>query len=158
MTVASNKHARQPAGFPNAISPEQLEMINHFYDEGGHAVSFYFKASPQQCKGNLDLLAMNDRVRQLISRDFQHGHVNTGFVRDLNHCLEVAEQNLELVSPLKVVFACHKQGIWLEYDLAISGHIVRMEAGTHFNVAPLMRLADITPQNLGVPPDLPLLR
>ena len=158
MTVPSNGHARHPARLAKTISPEQLEMISHFYDEGGHAVSFYFKASLPQCKGDLDLLAMNDRVRQLISRDFQQGHINTGFVRDLNHCLEVAEQNLKPTSSLKIVFACHKQGIWLEYDLAVSGHIVRMEAGTHFHVAPLMRLADITPQNFGVPPDVPLLR
>jgi hypothetical protein len=155
MTVASNADRHAPADSKKFISREELEAISHFHDEGGHAVSFYFKAAPET-EGDLNLLAMNDKVCQLISRDFDGGHIDAGLIRDLNHCLKVAEQNLELVSPLKVVFACHKRGVWLEYDLPVSSHILRLEAGTHFNVAPLFRLTQT--QDADVPASFALSR
>ncbi len=140
MTAVSNLQQAHAVDEPlQTPTSEQFALLEQFSDETGHAVSFYFKPAPGR-DAELDLLALRIKARDMFSRDFEAGRKSTGLLRDLDGCLEAAEMAAEGDdAPLKVVFACHDRGIWLEYELPSRARLLRMEAGRKFNLEPLFR-------------------
>lgn len=122
-----------------AVTEADLKSLAEFHDEHGHAVSFYFK--PEDGTGSQrDGALMNHRVRNIISTHFLCGEDSHGLLRDLDAVLELSEARTGQAGEVKVVFACHDQGIWREFSVPSSARIVRLETGKEFDVAPLLRL------------------
>jgi hypothetical protein len=122
-----------------AVTEADLKSLAEFHDEHGHAVSFYFR--PGDGTGSeRDGTLMNLRVRNIISNHFLCGEKSHGLLRDLDAVLELSETKTEQPGHVKVVFACHDQGIWCEFTVPSSARIVRLETGKEFDVAPLLRL------------------
>ncbi len=121
-----------------AITQDDLKALAQFCDERGHAVSFYFKpgAGPRSQR---DGMLVNLRAHDIISNDFLRGEKNHGLLRDLDAVLEVSEA-VDHDGPMKVVFACHDQGVWQEFSLPSSERIISLEAGKRFDIGPLLRL------------------
>lgn len=118
---------------------DDLKSLSQFHDEQGHAVSFYFR--PGTGTGSeRDGMLMNLRARDIISNHFLCGDKGHGLLRDLDAVLELCEAGMQQSGPVKVVFACHDQGIWREFSVPSSARIVRLEAGKEFDLAPLMHL------------------
>lgn len=86
-------------------------------------------------------MIVNLRARDVISNCFGQGKSNSGLLRDLDALLAISEESADPHAPMKVVFACHEQGIWEEFELPSSAiSFVRLEVGTQFDLAPLQRL------------------
>ncbi|HEX7285939.1 MAG TPA: hypothetical protein VF532_07135 [Candidatus Angelobacter sp.] len=119
------------------VTEADLKSLAEFHDEHGHAVSFYFRPGDGSER---DGALMNLRVRNLISNHFLCGEKSHGLLRDLDAILELSEAKTEQPGQVKVVFACHDQGIWCEFTVPSSARIVRLEAGKKFDVSPLLRL------------------
>lgn len=123
-----------------ALTPhaDDLLALGKFSDEKKHAISFYYRPG-DETHGSHDAMLLNFRVRDIISNNFSAEHRTSGLLRDLDHCLEIAEQTPEEYPCLRAVFACHDRGIWMEFEVPSAVHLVRVETGNTFNLAPLLR-------------------
>ncbi len=120
------------------VTDDDLKALAQFRDERGHAVSFYFKPGEGPRSGR-DGMLLNLRAHDIISNDFLREDKSHGLLRDLDAVLEISE-GMEQTGPMKVVFACHDQGVWQEFSVPASARLIRLETGKQFEIGPLLRL------------------
>jgi hypothetical protein len=133
--TSNSERVQQDSG--KRLTQHDLESLARFHDDHGHAVSFYFKPGGGSER---DDVLINLRVRDIISNHFLCGDKGHGLLRDLDSVMELCDAGIEASGPAKVVFACHEKGVWREFTVPSSARIVRLEAGDHFDLEPLMRL------------------
>ncbi|MBZ5533148.1 MAG: hypothetical protein LAO20_17090 [Acidobacteriia bacterium] len=121
-----------------AATLQDLQTLAGFHDPAGNAVSFYFKPGQGEA-AERDAMIAQLRARSIISDSFGQEKPHSGLLRDLDAVMKISEET-EAGAPMKVVFACHDQGVWEEFDLPSGQRIVRIEAGKQFDLAPLQRL------------------
>ena len=139
MSLAPSAHS-VPSARLRALTPhsDDLLALGKFADDNQHAISFYYRPG-DSTRGAHDAMLLNFRVRDIISNSFSPERRTSGLLRDLDHCLEIAEQTPEEYPCLRAVFACHDRGIWMEFEVPSSVHLVRVETGSSFNLGPLLR-------------------
>ncbi|HEX2327119.1 MAG TPA: hypothetical protein VHN74_00235 [Candidatus Angelobacter sp.] len=138
-----------------APQPDDLVVLGNFSDENGHAVSFYYRPV-ESSHASYDSMLLNLRVRDIISNSFSVERRTSGLLRDLDHCLELAEQTPAEYQAMRAVFACHDRGIWMEFEVPSSAHLVRVEARKSFNLGPLLRAME--QQGTPVPVELEIAK
>jgi hypothetical protein len=82
------------------------------------------------------------RARDIISNSYGQEKPNSSLLRDLDAVMKISESSV-LDAPLKVIFACHEQGIWEEFELPVCRRMVRLEAGDAFDLTPLRSLLEV---------------
>lgn len=126
---------------PRVPTPWDLEILSRLRDASGHAVSFYFKPGEGKL-AERDAMIVSLRARDIISNSYGQEKPNSSLLRDLDAVMKISESSV-LDAPLKVIFACHEQGIWEEFELPVCRRMVRLEAGDAFDLTPLRSLLEV---------------
>ena len=90
-----------------------------------------------------DAMIVSLRARDIISNSYGQEKPNSSLLRDLDALMKVSEEAGVPDAPLKVIFACHEQGIWEEFELPVGRRMVRLEAGDAFDLTPLRSLLEV---------------
>lgn len=128
------------------VTPDDLISLARFTDPGGNAVSFYFQLSSATDNSHRrEVLLIRNMMRKILSQ-IPEGHQSQGLIEDLEALQAISGEIRKDPARLTAVFACFDQHVWQAYSLPAIDAETRLEAGRHFNLAPLLEaLESCTP-------------
>lgn len=120
------------------VTGEDLRSLARFLDPRAQAVSFYFHLPSFADNSHREEIALMKNIVRDVASGFPEVPKNSGIHQDLESLRVVTEELREAPSRLTAVFACHEQKFRQEFHLPAVTPVVRLEAGPHFCLAPLL--------------------
>ncbi|KAA6455889.1 hypothetical protein DYQ86_27010 [Acidobacteria bacterium AB60] len=124
MTVANAK-----------VSPEELKELSEFWAEEGDALTIYVQvATPSELSHREERISAKEKIQQAMGSLKGKSAADRADVQRVLETIGAMKGNGGLA---KVIFACHRKGVWREFDVA-GAFAPRAEAGTAFALGPLL--------------------
>jgi hypothetical protein len=124
------------------VTGEDLRSLARFLDPRAQAVSFYFHLPSFADNSHREEIALMKNMVRDVAYEFPASSKNSGIHRDLESLRAVTEELREGPSRLTAIFACHEQKFRQEFHLPALTTVIRLEAGPHFSLAPLLRAVE----------------
>lgn len=120
------------------ISKEQFDQLSSFWSDSPNAITLYFPAGqPSELSHREEPILLKDMIEQGPAPTGSSPRQDPELREDIAHLLSVVSGMKGNHGLTKVIFACHKDGLWEEFDLpgkfAATYHV-----GNSFLLAPLM--------------------
>jgi hypothetical protein len=121
----------------HSVSQEELAGLLQFFSPAGEGVSFYlgWPDVPNNAH-RLEEIALKDLLRGAAHSS--SGEMPTGIAADLKKIRGRLEGVRSDANKLHVVFACHGEGLWHDFELPCRSPWNIGEVGQYLRVAPLM--------------------
>jgi hypothetical protein len=115
------------------IAVGELRELAGFWTDSGDALSLYAQVkTPSELSHREEVISAKDRIQQAL----QKGNNSVGRA-DVQRALETVAEMKGNGGRAKVIFACHREKLWREFDVP-GEFAVRAEVGPAFTLAPLV--------------------
>jgi len=117
------------------FSAKELKELAGFWSEKGDALSMYLHMkAPSELSHREEIIAAKEKIQKALGSLKGNGGVDRADVQRVMETVAAMKGN---GGRAKVIFACHRQKMWREYNLP-GDFTTRVEAGSNFTLSPVL--------------------